>query len=244
MSDFLAQTKATLLILLLAPAGLGFADWTITHRLPFDPNMREPEFEWLESDPNLYVSLFETYRQFEGRPYLWLIAEHWLEYNPILKRSAPIGGRAGFVAGRGFQGRGTDIPPLCLGNLNGDDAIDLGDFAIAAAYPEAWRHGTSEGLSKGAGMAITYAANITVKDVATRRVRVAVTRTDDVAQTSDTFVLEDALIATPEQENAAYTAIRNMIEAMAAKDSAVATVVADLENKLTTALTNWEATRG
>lgn len=97
---------------------------------------------------------------------------------------------------------------------------------------------------EGAGMAITYAANITVKDVATRRVRVAVTRTDDVAQTSDTFVLEDALIATTEQENAAYTAIRNMIEAMAAKDSAVATVVADLENKLTTALTNWEATRG
>lgn len=137
------------LVVLLLAAGLGFADWTITNRLPFDPNMREPEFEWLESDPNLYVSLFETYRQFEGRPYLWLIAENWLEYNPILKRTVLIGGRPGFVAGRGFRGRGTRIPPLCLGNLNGDDAIDLGDFAIAAAYQEAWRYGTSEGLSSG-----------------------------------------------------------------------------------------------
>lgn len=103
-------------------------EWSIVHRLPFDPNLIEPEIGWVD-----YV-MFEIYQEYTDEPYVRLVIRNWLGYNPITVNRIPIGGRPSWLGHRGWQGKSSDEPPLCLGNLNGDDAIDLADFAYAAKY--------------------------------------------------------------------------------------------------------------
>lgn len=93
---------------------------------------RETEFHWIEKVPSTMDSLFWHYRDETGLPYSALIAENWLTYNPLLKYNLHAGGRRGWTYIRGLDGRPTKVHPLEIGNLNGDDVIDLHDFAIYA----------------------------------------------------------------------------------------------------------------
>lgn len=99
----------------------------------FAGDMREPEYEWIERDPNLLDSLFRCYEAETGLPYLTLIADNWLTHNPLLKYNLHAGGRRGWTYLRGLDGRPTDKHPLEIGNLNGDDRVDVKDFAIYAS---------------------------------------------------------------------------------------------------------------
>ncbi len=93
----------------------------------------EPEFTWIENDPNTLDSLFQCYQEEMGLPYLILITENWLTHNPVLEYNLHTGGRSGWLSQRGLDGQPTDIHPLEIGNLNGDNRIDLKDFAIYAS---------------------------------------------------------------------------------------------------------------
>lgn len=131
------RLAASLTVLMFASSAIG--EWSIMNRLPFDANAIEPEVLWIQADPNLCASLVDFYTGDSGLPYLELIRANWLEYNPLLWSGLPrtyangvkITGRSGF---RGLHGLATNFQPLELGNLNGDDAIDLRDFAIYAGH--------------------------------------------------------------------------------------------------------------
>jgi len=108
------------------------ADFGLNNRLPFYAEAIEPIYEVIENDPNKLDVLFECYEQETGLPYFYVIADNWLEYNPILRGRLRVIGVEGYIYERGFRGRPTERHPLEIGNLNGDDVVDMIDFAIYA----------------------------------------------------------------------------------------------------------------
>ncbi len=123
------------------------ADFGLNNRLPFYAEAIEPIYEVIENEPNKLDVLFECYEQETGLPYLYVIANNWLEYNPLyrvsLRERGPI---RGYTVRRGLNGRPTGRHPLEIGNLNGDDVVNMIDFAIyAARYKhETWAQNSSK----------------------------------------------------------------------------------------------------
>lgn len=119
--------KYLLLILLLTSPVL--ADWSISNRLPFEESWRDPAASFV----NDYY--FQVYEEFECRPYLRFMIEHWLAYNPIRKsqtatrwiRHDPPVKWWGYVL---IQ----DRECYEVADVTGDGATDMLDFAKYARH--------------------------------------------------------------------------------------------------------------
>ena len=96
-------------------------EWSIINPLSFDPNWIEPEAKLV--DPNF----FAIYKEYEKKDYLELIANHWLQYNPIQVNRIPIGGRK---SERYYR----LVEPYIIGNCAFRDRVDLHSFAVYAKY--------------------------------------------------------------------------------------------------------------
>ncbi len=57
----------------------------LNNRLPFYAEAIEPIYEVIENEPNKLDVLFECYEQETGLPYVYVIADNWLEYNPLYR---------------------------------------------------------------------------------------------------------------------------------------------------------------
>ena len=115
------KTHSVLILILLCGVAFGLVKDT-----------RELAYEWIEQDPNTLDLLLQRCEHETCLIYFSLIVENWLTYNPILKYNLHVGGRPGYTYIRGLYGKPTSVHPLEIGNLNGDNIIDLKDFAIYA----------------------------------------------------------------------------------------------------------------
>jgi len=100
----------------------------------------EPEFEWLANDPNLYGPLLDHYRQEEPLPYYFKIAEFYLEKNWLIRIEYKpryitlANGTKMTITGHSYERIPRDTMALEIGNLNGDDTVNLKDFGIYAKW--------------------------------------------------------------------------------------------------------------
>ena len=100
---------------------LALGNFDIDNRLPFPEGFVEQDYQWMCDDPNMAQSYFDCYQEIEGRPWLCLLAENWLEYNPVMVT------QRGVVYYRKRE-------HWSIGNVNGDDVVNLKDFAFYAKY--------------------------------------------------------------------------------------------------------------
>ena len=115
-----------------------FCDYSITNRLP-QPDYVERDWQWMQADPNAMESYFRIYSEVEKEPHVHLVMRNWLEYNPRTRSyTGPLrpSGRAvawdrqvyepgvGCISKEHWE----------IGNINGDDVVDLVDFAISAKH--------------------------------------------------------------------------------------------------------------
>lgn len=116
-----------------------FCDYGIMNRLP-QPNYVERDWQWMQSDPNAMESYFRIYEEVEKEPHVHLVLQYWLMYNPLVKHfTGPVrDGRRAVTYSRMIY---DDKLDMCvdkehyeIGNVNGDDVVDMVDFAISAKY--------------------------------------------------------------------------------------------------------------
>ena len=88
----------------------------------------EPELAWFGQDPALF---FCSYRESTGQDYLYVVLDNWLELNPEAVHHAWPKGE---LHTRIYHDEPTSMSPLVIGNLNGDDIVNLVDFAVYAKY--------------------------------------------------------------------------------------------------------------
>lgn len=103
-------------------------DYSITNRLP-QPDYVERDWQWMQADPNAMQSYFRVYSEVENEPHVRLVMRNWLAYNPLRKVHTGRGNTT-WMRMRGNKG----CEHYEIGNVNGDDVVDMVDFSISAKY--------------------------------------------------------------------------------------------------------------
>ena len=129
-------------------------DFSIMNRLP-QPDYVERDWEIMQADPNHMAAYFRIYREVEKKPHVRLVMRNWLRYNPLRKvHTGPM--RA--------NGRAVTYirkpEPYEIGNVNGDDVVNMVDFAISAKHFKGGLYKSEHPVPKPEPMSIEIKAMI------------------------------------------------------------------------------------